>query len=126
MVAGLDIKLQTFLLSDCKAQASVYASRTYPCARENDRSALTRISPPAPCRDTWSTWWHRKVLQLGAPVVPTPAPNEVVAEAFSFFAVHIVCRQRIDIVGRVDGGHRTRETWVRWGIQQTKSVQDGQ
>lgn len=124
MVAGFDVELQAFFLSDGKAKASVYASRTYPCACESDRSALTGITPPAPGRDTWSARWHRKVFQLGTPVVPPPTPNDVVSEAFSFSAVHIVCRQRIDIVGRVDGSHRTRETWVRRGIQQTECIQD--
>lgn len=126
MVASLDVKLQAFLLADCNAKASVYASRTYPCASENDRSALTGISPPAPGRDTWSAGGHRKVFQLGTPEVPTPASDDVVAETFSFSAIHIVCRQGVDIVSRVDGSHRTRETWVRRGIQQTKSVQDRQ
>lgn len=126
MVTGLDVKFQAIRLANCKAETSVYPSRTYPSARENHRSSLTSISPPAPCRDTRSAGWHREVFQLGMPIVPTPASNEVVAETLSFFPVHIVCRQSVDIVGRVDGGHRTRKIWVRRGIQQTKSIQDGQ
>src|SRR5689334_7043623 len=59
-------------------------------------------------------------------IVPTAASSDIVAEAFSLSAVHIVRRQSVDIVGRADRSHRTRKIWRRGGIKQAKRVQDRQ
>src|SRR5215472_15647990 len=109
MVAGFDIEFQAECLSGCDANSPVHSSRTYACAGEYDRPVLAGVSPPAPRRNACGSCWRSEVLQFGMPIVPTSAPNEVIAEAFPLFAEHIVCRQSVDIVGCVDGSHRTRK-----------------
>ena len=102
MVAGFDIEFKTECLSGRNANAPVHASRAYACAGEYHRSVLATVSPPAPCRDARGAWWHSEVFQFGMPIVPPAASNDVVAEAFSLSAEHIVRGQSVDIVGRAD------------------------
>src|SRR6266404_1954026 len=123
MVAGLNIELQACRLPNRYTNPSVHPSRTYSRAAQNHRSVLARISPPAPCGGTCSARWRSKVFQFGMPKIPTSASNGIVTEEFSISVEHIVRRQSVDIVGRVDGGDRTREIWRRWRIKQAKGVQ---
>lgn len=124
MIAGLNVEFQACRLADCNTKASVHAARTYARARQNHRSILTRISPLAPCWDTWSARWHSKIFQFGMPKVPAPASNDVVTEKSAISVEHIVCGQRVDIVRGADGSDRTRETWSRWRIKQAKGIED--
>src|SRR6266850_146591 len=126
MLAGLNVEFQACRLPDCNTKASVRASRTYACAGQNHRSVLARISPPTPCGGTRSARWHSKVFQFGMPKIPAPASNKVVTEEFAISVEHIVCRKRVDIVGRADGSDRTREIWCRRRINQAKGIQDGE
>src|SRR4029077_9821737 len=103
MITGLHIELRTSCSQiDRKTPSGIHSARTYAfggkCILGSDKSILTGIAPPIPCRLTDGARCYRIVIQCQMSVVPASAPDQVEPVTMTIDVEHIIRRKGVEVI----------------------------